>query len=86
MSSAGAVFIIDRNFRSATFFAIAAAVLAFFGLIHGTQIGFAVNLDIVAGYVLMGGITGYLWFTRRAEVEVEEPAAERGPAAELAAP
>jgi AGZA family xanthine/uracil permease-like MFS transporter len=88
MLGAIAVFIIDRNFRSATIFSLAAAVLAFFGLIHGTQIGIAVNLDIVAGYVLMGGITGYLWFTRRAEVEVDVDKAvpERGPATELAAP
>jgi hypothetical protein len=59
-------------------------VLAFFGLIHGTQIGVAVNLDIVAGYLLMGGITGALWLTRRAAVE--EAAAEHSPAAELARP
>jgi AGZA family xanthine/uracil permease-like MFS transporter len=84
MLGAIAVFIIDRNFRSATIFAVIAAVLSFFGLIHGTQIGFAVNLDIVVGYLLMGGITGYLWFTRRAEVEEQAP--ERGPATELATP
>jgi AGZA family xanthine/uracil permease-like MFS transporter len=54
------VFIIDRDFRGATVFALAAAMLSFFGLIHGAQVGFAVNLDIVIGYVLMAGITGYL--------------------------
>jgi AGZA family xanthine/uracil permease-like MFS transporter len=84
MLGAIAVFIIDRNFRGATIFAIAAAILSFFGLIHGTQIGIAVNLDIVVGYLLMSGITGYLWFTRRAEVD--EPVSEVVPAAELAAP
>jgi AGZA family xanthine/uracil permease-like MFS transporter len=84
MLGAIAVFIIDRNFRSATIFALAAAVLSFFGLIHGTQIGVAVNLDIVVGYVLMGGITGYLWLTRQAEVS--EAAAERAPATELVTP
>jgi AGZA family xanthine/uracil permease-like MFS transporter len=82
MLGAIAVFIIDRNFRYATLFAIGAAVLSFFGLIHGTQIGVAVNLDIVLGYLLMSGITGYMWFTRRAEVE--ETVADLGPAAELA--
>ncbi len=60
MLGAIAVFIIDRDFRNATIYAAAAAVLAFFGLIHGTQIGIAVNLDIVVGYVLMAAITGYL--------------------------
>jgi len=84
MLGAIAVFIIDRNFRSATLFAIGAAGLAFFGLIHGTQIGVAVNLDIVAGYLLMGGITGALWRTRRATVD--EALAERPPAAEPARP
>jgi len=82
MLGAIAVFIIDRNFRMATIFALGAAVLAFFGLIHGTQIGVAVNLDIVLGYVLMSGITGWLWLTRRAEVEETSP--EMAAAAELA--
>ena len=44
MLGAIAVFIIDRDFRGATVFALAAAVLSFFGLIHGAQVGFAVNL------------------------------------------
>jgi AGZA family xanthine/uracil permease-like MFS transporter len=60
MLGAIAVFIIDRDFRGATVFALAAAVLSFFGLIHGAQVGFAVNLDIVIGYVLMASITGFL--------------------------
>src|SRR5205823_15130378 len=60
MLGAIAVFIIDRDFRNATVFAVGAAVLSFFGLIHGAQVGIAVNLDIVVGYMLMAAITGYL--------------------------
>ena len=62
MLGAIAVFIIDREFRSATIFALAAAVLTFFGLIHGAQVGIGVNLDIVVGYVLMAGLLGLLAF------------------------
>src|SRR5215207_134034 len=83
MLGAIAVFIIDRDFRSATIFALAAAALTFFGLIHGAQVGVAVNLDIVVGYVLMAGITGYLALRRPAE---ETEAAVIPAAAEVVAP
>jgi AGZA family xanthine/uracil permease-like MFS transporter len=79
MLGAIAVFIIDRDFRNAAIYSIGAAILSFFGLIHGTVIGFAVNLDIVAGYVLMAGMTG--WLALRARAEATE--AQQGP---LAAP
>ena len=62
MLGAIAVFIIDKDaFRNATVFALGAAVLSFFGLIHGAQGGIAVNLDIVAGYILMAAIAPDLW-------------------------
>jgi AGZA family xanthine/uracil permease-like MFS transporter len=83
MLGAIAVFIIDREFRNATIFALAAAVLAFFGLIHAAQVGIAVNMDIVIGYVLMAGITGYL--AMRQPVEESEPAVIPA-AAEVATP
>jgi AGZA family xanthine/uracil permease-like MFS transporter len=73
MLGAIAVFIIDRDFRNATIYAAAAAVLSFFGLIHGTEIGIAVNLDIVLGYALMAAITGFL--------ALRAPASETQPAA-----
>jgi AGZA family xanthine/uracil permease-like MFS transporter len=60
MLGAIAVFIIDRDFRGATAFAVAAAVLTFFGLIHGAQVGFDVNRDIVIGYLLVACLTGFL--------------------------
>lgn len=85
MLGAIAAFIIDRNFRGATIYAAAAAVLTFFGLIHGTAIGVGVNLDIAIGYLLMGGITGYLALTIKESsdgVVRDAPAADALPAAE----
>jgi AGZA family xanthine/uracil permease-like MFS transporter len=67
MLGAIAVFIIDRDFRSAAIFAVASAVLAFFGLIHAAQVGIGVNLDIVIGYLLMAGFTGFLAVRKPAE-------------------
>jgi AGZA family xanthine/uracil permease-like MFS transporter len=85
MLGAIAAFIIDRNFRGATVYAIGAAVLTFFGLIHGTEIGLAVNLDICVGYLLMAGITGYLAYAYRAESpDVDEVPLEEEPAGKLA--
>lgn len=72
MLGAIGVFIIDRNFRSATIFAAASAALTFFGLIHGTAIGVAQNLDIVAGYAIMAAITGFLFV--RGDTGSEDPA------------
>src|SRR5438128_4064787 len=67
MLGAIAVFIIDRDFRNATIFALGAAMLSFVGLIHGSAVGWAVNPDIAVGYVLMAAITGYLALRKPAE-------------------
>ncbi len=75
MLGAIAVFIIDREFRNATIYAVAAAGLTFFGLIHGTEIGVGVNLDIAAGYLLMAGITGFLGLRTAAEASESEAVA-----------
>jgi len=83
MLGAIAVFIIDRDFRNATIFALAAAALAFFGLIHAAQVGIGVNLDIVAGYVLMAALTGYLAVRKPAQ---ETESVSIPAAAEVAAP
>ena len=51
-----AAFIIDRKFTEAAMYAFAGAVLAFFGFIHGAQLGFAVSPLIALGYALFGAI------------------------------
>ena len=78
MLGAIAVFIIDSDFRNATVFALGAAVLSFFGLIHGAQVGIAVNLDIVVGYVLMAAITGFLAIRKPAEEHGDDGDTSRG--------
>jgi adenine/guanine/hypoxanthine permease len=51
-----AAFIIDRNFKMGAIYAWAGAVLAFFGFIHGTQLGVAVSPSVALGYLLFGAI------------------------------
>jgi len=49
-----AAFIIDGKFKAAGLWAFAGAVLAFFGFIHGTQLGWAMSPQVALGYVLFG--------------------------------
>jgi adenine/guanine/hypoxanthine permease len=45
------VFIIDRQFMKAAFFALAGAALAFFGFIHGEKIGFGQSPMVALSYL-----------------------------------
>jgi adenine/guanine/hypoxanthine permease len=49
-----AVFIIDGRLRTAAAWAFAGAILAFFGLIHGAQLGIAVSPLVALGYAMFG--------------------------------
>jgi AGZA family xanthine/uracil permease-like MFS transporter len=49
-----AVFIIDGRLRTAGVWAFAGAILAYFGLIHGAQLGWAVSPLVALGYALFG--------------------------------
>jgi AGZA family xanthine/uracil permease-like MFS transporter len=49
-----AAFIIDRRLREAGLWAFAGAALAFFGFIHGSQLGWAVSPQVALGYALFG--------------------------------
>ena len=51
-----AVFILDRNLIKAAGFALAGAVLTFFGLMHGSHIGFAQTPWVAASYLVVAGI------------------------------
>jgi adenine/guanine/hypoxanthine permease len=49
-----AVYIIDNQLRRAAIWAFAGAALAFVGLIHGAQLGWAVSPMVALGYVMFG--------------------------------
>ncbi len=47
------VFLIDRRFRTAALYALAGAVLSFFGFVHGAEVGWAESPGVALGYLLM---------------------------------
>jgi AGZA family xanthine/uracil permease-like MFS transporter len=51
-----AALIIDRQLKLAAMWAFAAAVLAFFGFIHGETLGWAKQPLVALGYVLFGAV------------------------------
>ena len=51
-----AAFIIDREFNKATIYALAGAVLAFFGFIHGVKLQWMASPQVALGYVLLAVI------------------------------
>jgi AGZA family xanthine/uracil permease-like MFS transporter len=51
-----AVFIIDGAMRKAAAFALAGAVLTFFGFMHGEAIGFAQSPFVAASYLIVAGV------------------------------
>jgi adenine/guanine/hypoxanthine permease len=53
MLGAIAAFIIDRKFDRAGLYALAAAVLSFFGFINGTALAFANSAPVALGYLLL---------------------------------
>jgi AGZA family xanthine/uracil permease-like MFS transporter len=55
-----AVFIIEREFDKAAYFALAGMVLTFFGLIHGEEIGIAQSVTVSVSYLLVAGLLGWV--------------------------
>lgn len=51
-----AVFIIDRYFAKAAAFAVAGAILSFFGLMHGESIGLGHSPAVVVAYLMVGAV------------------------------
>jgi AGZA family xanthine/uracil permease-like MFS transporter len=51
-----AVFLIDHKPRLAAAYALAGAILSYFGFIHGSQVGFGVSPTIALGYLLMAAL------------------------------
>ena len=52
------VFMIDRQFHKAAYFALAGAAMTFLGFMHGEKIGIAhgLSLAVAAGYVMVAGV------------------------------
>jgi AGZA family xanthine/uracil permease-like MFS transporter len=67
-------FLIDRRYMSAAGYALAAAVLSFFGFIHGAQLGWAQQPLIALGYLLLAGVCAWFAQTQRAEAVTPAPA------------
>ena len=71
------VCVIDCNFLKAAGFALAGAVLTFFGFMHGEKIGFAQTPMVAASYLcvsaLFVGCARYAVVAPRAAEETEEP-------------
>jgi adenine/guanine/hypoxanthine permease len=65
-----AAFIIDRQFRRAGVYALAGAMLAFFGFIHGVRLEFAASPLVALGYLFLAAICLFAAWR-------EEPASER---------
>ena len=57
-----AVFMIDKRHMAASVVALIAAVLTFFGFIHGPAIGIAVTPMVALSYLLVAGV--FFGFTR----------------------
>lgn len=51
-----AVFLLDHKPRLAAAYALAGAILAYFGFIHGDQVGVGVSPGIAVGYLLMAAL------------------------------
>jgi AGZA family xanthine/uracil permease-like MFS transporter len=70
------VFIIERELDKAGWFALAGAILTFFGFIHGEEIGIAQSPVVALGYL---GVAVMLFgFARYAHVSPAEPSEMHG--------
>jgi AGZA family xanthine/uracil permease-like MFS transporter len=56
MLGAIAAFIINKDFRMATIYALGAAALSFFGVIHGEKLGWAQSWPVALGYLLLAAL------------------------------
>ena len=45
-----------RNFSRATIYALGAAMLSFFGVIHGERLGWAQSWPVALGYLLLAAL------------------------------
>jgi adenine/guanine/hypoxanthine permease len=75
MLGATAAFIIDRRFNRAAIYALGAAVLAYFGVINGTALGFGNSSPVALGYLFVALIClGLAWQGQNQPIELPEDA------------
>src|SRR5262249_36218666 len=55
-----AAFIIDHDFSKAAIYAVVGAVLSWFGVIHGAQLGLGESSLVALGYLLLAAICWYM--------------------------
>jgi len=70
---ATAVCIIDRTFKKAAGFALAGAILTFFGLMHGEHVGVAQTPLVAVSYLI---VSGFLLGCAKFAVKADEPASD----------
>jgi len=63
-------FIVDKKFVAASAFALAGAVLTFFGFMHGESVGFAVTPSVAIAYAI---VAAFLFGLSRMPVEAAAP-------------
>src|SRR5580704_5714685 len=81
MLGATAAFIIDRRFDRAAIYAVGSAVLAFFGVINGTALGFGNSSSVALGYLLVAAIClGMRYYRAPAPLPIDEDSMAREPA------
>jgi AGZA family xanthine/uracil permease-like MFS transporter len=82
MLGAIAAFVIDRKFDRAALYAVAAAVLAFFGFINGTALAVGNSAPVAFGYLLIAAIcVGLSRYPAAASLPLDDtPLAEEVPA------
>jgi len=78
MLGAIAVFIIERKFMWAAYFAAASAVLTFFGFMHSQSVDIGASPTVVVGYLLVAGLL--VVCTKLETDPVAEPEGEPAPA------
>ena len=81
MLGAIAAFIINKNFRMATFYALGAAALSFFGVIHGEKLGWAQSWPVALGYLLLGTLCAIMALREGAGEVADHTAAAKAAAA-----
>jgi AGZA family xanthine/uracil permease-like MFS transporter len=81
MLGAVAAFIIDRAFDRAAIYALGAAVLAFFGVINGTALGFGNSSSVALGYLLVAAIClGMRYYRAPVPLPIDDDSVAREPA------